>query len=216
MQAVTAAWAEVKSFIDNRSICAQFVEFSNKYWVVAIDGPFALQTLIPKVSPAPDPSDQKDFEENYKDDGNQSYTDSNGIELHRSRAFANTDGLKFRGTGIKGTATKDTTTNFDYKLTEDRYLNGTETYLQDQEWGDYITLQVVDKDNILGYGAGVVLDEFGTEWNIATDTERQGPYILPYPALVIKDLYIRMKYISTGTTNDVKFKSNLFLHKKPA
>jgi hypothetical protein len=208
-------WAELKSFLDTRSISAQYVEFSTKYLIVAIDGPISLNCLLDKKSPTPDPSDQKDFEDNYKTGGNQSYTDSNGIELHRNRAFANTDGLKFRGTGIKGTATKNTVTDFDYKMPEDRYINGTETFLQNQEWDDSIKLQVIDIDNILGYGANFVLDEFGKDWNIATDTERQGPYILPYPALVYKDLYVRMKYDATGITNDVKFKINLFLHKKP-
>ena len=206
----------MKSFVDDRSICVQYVDLTYKYLVMAIDGPFSLSTELDKESPAPTGSDQKDFEDNYKADGNQSYTDSNGIELHRNRAFANTDGLKFRGTGTTGTATKNTTTNFDYELTEDRYINGVEIFLQDQEWGDTLKLQVIDIDNILGYGANTVLDEFGTNWNIATDCERQGPYILPYPALVYKDIYLRYVYVSTGTTNDVKFKANSFLHKKPA
>jgi len=208
-------WTELKTFIDARQIAVQYVQFSTKYLVLAIDGPLSFSTLIEKLETAPDPSDQKDFEDNYKAAGNQSYTDSTGIQLSRQKAFANTDGLKFRGTGIAATITKDTSQNVDYKLTEDRYLNGVEIFLKNQEWADTIKLQIVDVDNILGYGAGLVLDEFGTDWNIATDTERQGPYILPYPALVVKDLYIRVVYTSTGATTDVDFKCNLFLHKKP-
>lgn len=140
--------------------------------------------------------------------------DSENAPIVRLRAFANTDGVFFRGSGVSGTATKTTTTNIDYNMTEDRYLNGVEIFLRNQDWGDTIKLQVVDVDGAV-YAAGTVLDEFGTDWHVATDTERQGPYILPYPALVNSVFYIRLAYTSVGATNDVDIKANLFLHKKP-
>jgi hypothetical protein len=140
--------------------------------------------------------------------------DSDNAPIVRLRAFSNTDGIFFRGSGMSGTATKTTTTNFDYNMPEDRYLNGIEIFLKNQEWGDTMKLQVVDVDGAV-YPAGTVLDEFGTDWHCASDEERQGPYILPYPALVNSVFYIRVAYTSVGTVNDVDFKANLFLHKKP-
>lgn len=140
--------------------------------------------------------------------------DNKGSPIIRPKAFSDTEGMRFRGTGISGTATKNSSTNHDYNLPEDRYLNGVELLLENHQFDDTVKFQVVDVDGVV-YPAGTVLDEFATDWHIASDTERQGPYILPYPALVYSWMYIRIVYTSTGTVDDVKFKANLFLHKKP-
>lgn len=141
--------------------------------------------------------------------------DNDGIPLIRVRAFANPDNMKFRGTGVTGTCTKNTTTNIDYKLTEDRYLNGIHILCKNHVMGDTANLKVVDVDNKLGYGAGVVLDQFGYNWYMAEDMQSQGVITLDYAALVAKDLYLRIEYVSVGTTTDVSLYVNYFLHKKP-
>lgn len=128
--------------------------------------------------------------------------------------FSDSDGFRFRGKGISGTATKTASTNIDHKITEERYINGINVILKDQSFGDSLKFQIVDVDNIVGYGAGVVLDEFGTDWYVSDDTQTQGQIILPYPAKVISGLWIRIIYKSIGTTNDVSVLCNLFLHKK--
>jgi hypothetical protein len=151
---------------------------------------------------------------NFLKDVDTNPRDADGAQLVRVRAFSNPDNLKFRGTGIESTATLGVTSNIDYKLTENRYLNGLQIILKDHFVGDNLDLQVIDKDNILGYGANTVLDQFGTSWFVAPDVYSQGLITLPYAALVAKDLYIRLKYNSKGTT-DVKVFVNLFLHKKP-
>ena len=140
--------------------------------------------------------------------------DTDGVPLSRTRAFANADNMRFRGTGVAATCTKTATTNVDYKLTENRFINGLEFIVKNHVFGDSAKFQVVDVDNLLGYGAGLVLDEFGTDWYIADDTQRQGPYILPYPALVNSGFYLRIVYNSVGTSTDVSLQVNYFLHKK--
>jgi hypothetical protein len=140
--------------------------------------------------------------------------DSDGIPLVRTRAFANPDNMKFRGTGISATCTKNTTTNVDYKLTENRYLNGIQIIVKDHVIGDKVQLKVIDIDNILGYGANTVLDQFGKDWFMVEDQQNQGIIQLAYAALVLLNLYIRVEYVSVGTVTDVTFKANLFLHKK--
>lgn len=140
--------------------------------------------------------------------------DADGAPLVRTRAFANPDNMKFRGTGKSATCTKTTTTNVDYKLTEDRYLNGVQMIVKNHVIGDKVQLKVIDIDNILGYGANVVLDQFGKDWFLAEDKQDQGIIQLDYAALVLNNLYIRMEYVSVGTVNDVLFHANLFLHKK--
>jgi hypothetical protein len=145
----------------------------------------------------------------------ESPKDSDNAPIVRVRAFNNTDNLRFRGTGVAGTITKNTTGNIDYKLTENRFINGIHLLIKNHVWGDNIDFQVIDIDNILGYGTNVVLDEFGSDWYINPDKCDQGALRIEYPALLNKDLYVRIKYTSTGTTNDVEVKCNLFLHKKP-
>lgn len=212
---IEVKWQDLKTFIDTRNISVQWISFENKYLVMALDGNFKLICDIDKEETAPSGSDQEDFENNYKPNGNQTFSDSTGIPLVRIKAFNNTDDLRFRGTGITGIATKNTSTNIDYRMPENRFINGADLILKDQEWGDSIKFQVVDIDNLLGYGAGVVLDEFGTDWQVVSDQQNQGQIIIPYPALVNAGLYIRIVYTSTGTVNDVSVKCNLFLHKKP-
>lgn len=125
------------------------------------------------------------------------------------------DKVKFRGKGFSFTAIAGQTTNGDYKFTEARLLDGTQLILKDHVNGDHMRFQVVDVDNIIGYGAGTVLDEFADEWYITGDREDQGDKRLPYSAEIIAGLYIRVVYTSTGATN-VKVKCNLFVHKYSA
>ena len=155
---------------------------------------------------------------------------TDGVPLIRVKSFSDADGFRFRGKGISSTVPKTSTVNVDYKLTEERYINGVDLILKDQEFGDTAKFQVVDKEYIYAgilyptdYGGipwstaqpdGVVLDEFGTDWNIVADEQHQHPVLLSYPARILINLYIRIVYTSVGTVNDVKLKANLFLHKK--
>lgn len=125
------------------------------------------------------------------------------------------DKVKFRGKGISFTANAGTETKHDYKLTEARLIDGTRLILKDHVFGDYVKFQVVDVDNILGYGANTVLDEFADTWYVAADKQDQGETRLPYSAEVIANLYIRIVYQSTGATN-VSVQCNLFAHKYSA
>jgi hypothetical protein len=47
---------------------------------------------------------------------NGSLKDSNNSPIVRTHAFANTDNLRFRGTGMAGQCTKNTSTNVDFKM----------------------------------------------------------------------------------------------------
>jgi hypothetical protein len=114
--------------------------------------------------------------------------------------------------GVNGTATKNSTTNLDIKITEDKiYLNGAEILYQDAAWGDYVILQVIDIDNILGHGTNTVLKEYVHKRYIHPD-ETTDQVVLPYAGNVLKDLYLRVKYTSVSTTTDVKVAVNYFLH----
>jgi hypothetical protein len=120
--------------------------------------------------------------------------------------------VNFKGKGVAGTVTAGQTGNIDLKLTERRFITGLQLLLKDHTWGDTAKLQIVDVDNILGYGAGTVLAEYATDWQVCSDKQDQGIFSVPYPADIATNLYLRVAYTSTGGTN-VGVRVNYFLHK---
>lgn len=61
-------WQELKSFADERGLSIQYVDFTTRYFLCAIDGAFELSCTIDIESPAS--VDQDDFETNYMPNGN--------------------------------------------------------------------------------------------------------------------------------------------------
>lgn len=113
------------------------------------------------------------------------------------------DVLNFRGTGISGVALPavlgiPTTTNIDYELTEDRLILGAYAILSGHSFGDKMTVQVIDKNNVLGYGANTVLNQFVTDWYVDPSVATQRGMEAPYPAKVFQGLFLRLKYTNTG------------------
>ncbi len=74
-------WAELKSFLQVRKIKAQFIEFEKSYIIYGIDANFVIFCKMKKEATAPDPSSQKDFEDNFKLLGNKTFSDSDGSVL---------------------------------------------------------------------------------------------------------------------------------------
>lgn len=122
-------------------------------------------------------------------------------------AFGYDEKMRFRGLGISGTATKNTTTNIDYTLTEERYLSGARLLLKNQAWGDKANLEIVHPT--LG-----VIDVFAEGWFLDPDNSNQGDIIRNYPAKLPAGLIIRIAYTSVGVAVNVEVKVNLFLDKK--
>jgi hypothetical protein len=113
---------------------------------------------------------------------------------------------------VLGTATKNTTTDVDYKVTDAQiYVQGGQILFQNAVWGDYITAQVVDKDNVLGYGAGTVLNEYIAKRYIHPDLKKSELEV-PYAGEVPQNCYLRIKYTSVGTSTDVDVAINYKLH----
>ncbi len=135
--------------------------------------------------------------------------DKDGNPFLRTHSFGSHMGLKFRGTGVSGTGTKTTSTNIDYQLTEDVYMDGLYVILKDHVWGDNCDFQIIDTDGT------TVLDQFGTSWYFDDSVCSQRAVIVPYQAKLLTNWYIRLIYNSVGVTNDVQVKMNLNLHKVP-
>lgn len=122
------------------------------------------------------------------------------------------DKALFAVQGMKGTATANSTTNIDWKFPEERWVSGGMLLVNNGVWGDHVSLEIVDKDNILGYGADTVLNTFATNFYIQPGNQLQGIIECPYIAQIPANIYLRVKYtnISLLTAAGVAF--NLFSH----
>lgn len=139
-----------------------------------------------------------------------------GREILLIDAFAYNGQYEVKATGYRGTAAAGTTTNLDFAIgAEDRYINGLALILKNHAAEDLVGLKIVDVDNVLGYGAGLVLKTFGTNWNVDDSQQHQGKDSFNYAAKIPAGVYVRVVYESTGGTN-VLVKLNLLLHKKVA
>lgn len=194
-------WTDFKEEVNSRSIPLQSIEQDSFYLLIAFDGNLGISCKVPKD----DSADHIDFETNYKNLANKSPI--------QQKPFADAIGFRARLTGITGIATSGQVTNIDYKFTEPRFINGGKLILKNHVMGDSLKFQIVDKDNVFGYGSGIVLDEFVSNWNVAEDKQDQGDYLVSYLARVPTNIYLRLAYTSTGET-DVAVALNLYLHKK--
>jgi hypothetical protein len=118
--------------------------------------------------------------------------------------------LAFDGQGVSTTVTAGTTSNLDYVLTDDCLITGVELIVNNGNYGDTLSLQVVDTTGFTGYLAGTVLDQFGTNWNVSPISDTQ--FDIVYPAKIIANLTLRVIYASTGSSN-VFIGVNYKLHK---
>ena len=137
--------------------------------------------------------------------------DSENYPVLKLHAFSDAVGFRFRGVSFSTTADANTTHTFDYELTEERWINGGRLLIDNIGEDDQVTFEVVDKDNIFGFGINTVLDRFIDEFFIPQDGNLE--VALSYPARLIQGLYLRMKYTSTHASG-CKIKCNLYLHKK--
>lgn len=204
-------WSEFKSLVNAKKTSIQFSESESSYQLFLIDGLFQVQCTLFKTTP--ENADQLDFETNYKPVSNKPLVprDSTGREIKTISPFTDASGFRFRGSSFSGSCSANSTADIDFQITQERYINGGRLLVNNIGNDDKMTFQVVDKDNILGYGANAVLDEFIKDYFIPTTGNLE--VRLDYPARIIAGLYLRLKYTSTHASG-CSIKCNLYLHWK--
>lgn len=106
-------------------------------------------------------------------------------------AYSETDRSRFYGKLYAVPASASV--GFDLLLTEEIRLYGGHYWVQGSSLGDTMSFQVVDVDNVLGMGAGVVVNEYISDmpvppWDHERDLES------PTAALIPAGLYLRVVY----------------------
>jgi hypothetical protein len=121
------------------------------------------------------------------------------------------DSFDFEGDGVSDTIPKGTSKDIDFLVSEERFINGGMLYAENGKPQDYFSAKVVDKDNILGYGAGVVVSTWIKKFYLHPDS---GMILITREVGQIPPgLYLRISYTSTGSVNDVFLSINYHLHK---
>jgi hypothetical protein len=111
--------------------------------------------------------------------------------------------FRFRGDATAWATCAPGTTNLNYVVTEERYVDGGVVIVKDANPGDYCTFQVVHPQ------AGVV-EQFVNKWFVIPGTGKMDVNV--YRARVPAGLTIRIVYNNVGSTS-VECGINLRLHK---
>ncbi len=133
------------------------------------------------------------------------------LQITRVDQFAS-DNVQVNNQGIMGTAIAGQLTNIDLKMLDDNFITGGILNTISSTFGDYVHLQVIDIDNVLGYGANVILGQYCTSWFMRSDSQEQLNEKTDYPAKLLAGVYLRLAYHSTGA-DDVIITLNYRLHK---
>lgn len=178
---------------------------------VMVDGLLRNDCIIKKY----DTATLNDFNTNYRINVNKPLVkkDAAGNEIITYSPYADADNYEADYIGFRGVATAGITSNVSFKIPKDLYFHGLQLILYKQAEEDLVQFQIVDTDNIFGYGAGFIIKQFGTNWNVDTQFNQQDDLCEDFVAKLPKDLYVVVKYTSTGTV-DVKVKCNLYTLKK--
>jgi hypothetical protein len=115
-------------------------------------------------------------------------------------------------TGTKFIAAASQETTHDFLISEDHLIDGAQLITVGANAGDKVKCQVIDKDNVLGYGQNVVLGEYVKDWYLDPSSSKQLEYESNYPAKIYGGLYLRTVYTSTGAV-PVTVIVNYLLHK---
>ena len=140
--------------------------------------------------------------------------DNDGKEVVRMSGIAEDNNRRVRHTGIMdSTIAPNTSKNIDWLMPQITHLGanvpsvftGVKFKVCGGNDGDFLNFQIVDIDNLIGYGPGAVLDEFAKNWYVfpnEVETVRE------YKADIIPGLYIRAVYNNTGLS-DARFICNI-------
>lgn len=130
-----------------------------------------------------------------------------------SRAGYSSLDLNLDFKGQKFDLSANTANNCDFLVSDDYILDGIIIDTLNHSLGDKISLQVIDKDNVMGYGSNVILKQFATDIYMTPGLTRQVDHQSVYPAKVFAGLYVRIIYTSVHESTAPTILVRYNLHK---
>lgn len=197
-------WPDLKAFAVERDLSIQWLVLNNTYCLAAIDGQLKLAAQIPIVTPTPDGSYQADFETNFKANGNSSPKGNTVVVLGKDSLSLCPYGASSLDSSGNTILKAGQTVAWDIPLPTTMVLRGATFYSADAEVGDWISVQVVDKDNVTGQGGTptnpTILGSYALSWFIAPSVINKVEDVSISQSLP-KGIYMRINYTSVGTKN---------------
>lgn len=182
---INVGWADLKNFASSRNISVQWIALNEKYYLWAIDSPMEISAQIPILDPVPEGSDQEDFENNFKANGNQSPMSQvvtqfekrdKTLKLCKGSAEVGEDGtatVLLKVPGVPGS-------------NDGRWISRGVAFFDEHSPGDAIVgVYFIDHDNILGYGIDFIVGSY-TEDEL--DEANKGWWIQPNGFVIAESL----------------------------
>jgi hypothetical protein len=199
-------WATIKNFAKTRSLSIQYVQTPDTYYLFAIDGLAELCSQISITLPAS--SDQIDFESNFLPNANQSPR-TNVVQV------LGDDTLSLAPIGTFFTAPAGQTNTFDLVLPETMVLRGGVLFSPNASMGDYISVDVIDKDNVTGQGATpqkpITVGQYILQWFVMPNVPNEIEDVSISQTL-IGGLYVRITYTSVSKIISPQVITNLIAY----
>lgn len=166
---INTDWSTLKTFIQTNKLNIQYLESVDFYYLVVFDNQFSLSCTIEKTGD----SNQIDFENNYKSNSNKSpksevvtqfEKDDKVLKLFKTKAIVNESGIATIEAKVPGNPE-----------TDGRYVDSGMVWFDGHHADDQIqSVEVVDVDNLYGYGMGFVLRVWHDD---DASSENQGWYL---------------------------------------
>ena len=203
MSTVRVGWQQIKDFSNNRNSSIQYVDVNGNYYISSFDGQVGVEMIMSQEDP--NNADLIDFVNNYKDSANKSPRSEVVQVLGK-------DTLSLSPRAIKFDAPANQTSTWDKPIDEILVLRGGLLFSNNANIGDSLTVSIVDKDNVLGFGgtpsSPTVVGQYVKEW-----------YVMPGIVNELADvsisqplqsgLYVRFEYTNTSQTSTVNVIVNL-------
>lgn len=206
---ITSDWTTFKSLITPKNLTVQYIDRGKFYEIFSLDGQILFSTSVIKTDP--ENVDQQDFEDNFKDDihTNKKVSQQVVVTEAPSDVIPAPNAFNF-------TANANSTTNHDFLLDEAYIVKGAAFLSPDAAYGDFIQAQIIDKDNVLGFGENTVVAVPIPKLFVQA-TINSGPiqrFNSAVSELPIAGLYIRIIYTNTALLNNVSVYINLNLFRR--
>jgi hypothetical protein len=207
-------WEDFLNLYKKKNFVMQFDEDANQYLIYGYDGPEVISTMIYKNEIPQALSITQEQNDLYKTAFETIYKSKcNGtIDISKNAPFSEPCGLKFFLKGVSGVAIAGQTTDIFYKTNDVKRINGCKLILNGHTENDTFDILVVDYDNVMGYGAGAILDTYGSLIRVDESVREQFTIESKYSALMPSGLYIVARYNSAGA-NNVRILINIFFHR---
>lgn len=191
-------WSQFKDFINTRNVDLLMIEDPSHYFLWADDLAVTIICQLFKDQTA----DISDFETNYKSTCNRDKI--NQHQMIKEGRFSST---------IDASVVMPNPSIIDFQFPFDCYVWGCHGHVINFGDGDWVGFQIVDVDNILGYGANTVLKDYDEIW-CHTIAKSTGAFTTPdgAPGKILGGLYARIIYNCTDATKtSIKFYGDFIL-----